>query len=248
MGSFSLGKKTLLVSREFQHLPHTQKELTQIARYADSLGCHTVSFALFTYCTTTDTKPLTHDLFFKNTKTLETVILEIGNLKRETDIHTELWQRSSKDPRKLIRQFAVTTERRALKIRLMEQIKKGERTFDGKSLVLICGESNGIFVMKEHRYVVDEFNLAHRLVRMRTKVVFNNLHDYQSRPECAAKRKYLSLSGRAVLSVWNMNSEKRRQARNPWSLFINGENQSQKIQEIENLFERKDLRLAVVDL
>jgi hypothetical protein len=92
----------------------------------------------------------------------------------------------------------------------------------------------------------DPFNFADRLRDLKTRFVLNPIHDYMRRYEMREKRRFYSQGGRTVVSVWNLG--KGKEAWLPWTVFHNGEEWTDRVQEVETPFpDRSDIRIGVFD-
>jgi hypothetical protein len=61
------------------------------------------------------------------------------------------------------------------------------------------------------------------------------------------KRRHYSLGGRTVVSVWNQG--KGKESSLPWTVFHDGEDRTEFVQELPRAFsERLDIRIGIVDL
>ena len=68
-----------------------------------------------------------------------------------------------------------------------------------------------------------------------------------TRYEMRRKRRQYSLEGRTVLSVWNQG--KGAESYYPWTVFHNGAERTDAVQEIDTPFlDRPDIRVGIVDL
>lgn len=61
------------------------------------------------------------------------------------------------------------------------------------------------------------------------------------------KRRYYSLGGRTVISVWNKG--KGKEARLPWTVFHDGEERTADVTELDPPFnDRLDIQIGVLDI
>jgi hypothetical protein len=67
------------------------------------------------------------------------------------------------------------------------------------------------------------------------------------RYEMREKRRYYSLAGRTVISVWNQG--KGQESHRPWTIFHDGEEATFEVRELPSpIRERPDIRIGIVDL
>jgi hypothetical protein len=93
----------------------------------------------------------------------------------------------------------------------------------------------------------DPFNFADRLRQLNVRLVLNPIHDYMRRYEMREKRRYYSLGGRTVVSVWNQG--KGKEAHLPWTVFRDGAERTDAVRELPRPFaDRPDIRIGVLDL
>ncbi len=244
-----------LVSKNYTKPTLKSSDFREITKLADSLGCTTICYALYTFNRRTAGKKLRHEQLFLGTKQLKTQIFESGNFDlpdeewKKMEMTTELWSREQTQPRILTRKFATSTEHPSCKQKFIEELTTGKRTFNGDHSIWICGESSGIFTLSHDgkKTLRDEYNVLDHVARLRLSFIYNPLHTHQVRWECAEKRRILSRDRRYVFSVWNYGGAV-REPKVPWSLHFDGVVQTGCVQEISNPFKRRDLRFGLVSL
>jgi len=68
-----------------------------------------------------------------------------------------------------------------------------------------------------------------------------------TRHEMKKKRRFYSRSARTVISVWNKG--KGKESWLPWTVFHDGEERTDRVQELDTPFaDRPDIRIGVLDL
>jgi hypothetical protein len=93
----------------------------------------------------------------------------------------------------------------------------------------------------------DPYGFADRLAGANVRLVLNPIHDYMRRYEMREKRRYYSLGGRTVASVWNRS--KGKEAYLPWTVFRDWHERTDAVEEFATQFaDRPDIRIGVVDL
>ena len=138
-------------------------------------------------------------------------------LNQEGQTHSELAQCFS-------RSNSPTAKRRAF----IEEIDA--RCF-GKTLVLLCGESNIIQTMRGTKKIRDDFKFQPLLKKRDVEVILNPLHTYMRRYEMPLKRRALSAGGRSMISAWNAG-DSNAEAADPWQHWHDRSDRSHLIQEL----------------
>lgn len=248
-------EKILLVSKDYTKSTLKKSQFREIAQFADSLGCTTICYALYTFNRKATGKRLKHADLFRGTRHVTTQIFESGNFDlpdeewKQMEMTTELWQRDQSLPRVLTRKFATSNEHPSRKQKFVDELAAGKRTFNRNQSLWICGESSGIFKLSHDgkKTLTDEFRVLDIVERLRVATIYNPLHTYQVRWECAEKRRVLSRGRRHVISVWNYNGAV-REPKVPWSFHCDGAVHTERIQEISGPLGRIGLRFGLLCL
>ena len=121
-----------------------------------------------------------------------------------------------------------------------------ERRVDN-AVVIVCGESNIVSLVRASREFYDPFGFADALSKLDVSIILNPIHDYMRRCEMRKKRRYFSRGDRTVLSVWNRG--KGREPDLPWTVYHDDIDRTQTVRELPELFvDRPDIRVGVVDV
>jgi hypothetical protein len=118
---------------------------------------------------------------------------------------------------------------------------------DGNALVMVCGESNIVSLVRARGEVCDSFGFARALQNLNVSVILNPVHDYMRRYEMREKRRFVSQGGRTVVSVWNKG--KGREPILPWTVFHAGTDKIAAVRDLPTQFaDRPDIHIGVLDL
>jgi hypothetical protein len=247
-------KQVMLVSRDLGEKCFGE-HLDQIMKLAERERCETVMFALYTVDDQGGKVSVSAERIFASTGRFpKTVILECGGMEKEiTYVEVFSRDRGRLTHKQFVRHFAMSTESRAQKEKLIQEFRRRNRHLAKSEALVICGESNCIKTMRDDRSCLgtrpidDELGFLRLLRLTKTEVVLNPWHTYCRRPEANWKRAALSRNKRFTLSVWNKwKAEIKGEARTPWVAFYNGKNVSERIREIETPVKgRPDIRIGV---
>ena len=96
----------------------------------------------------------------------------------------------------------------------------------GNSVILLCGESNGVKYSKHDKSVHDPYGLIHAIAK-EVNIILNPVHDRMTRFEMNLKREFLSMNNRWVISVWNKGKQDKngriKDGLDPaWTVYHNG--------------------------
>jgi len=214
----------------------------RINKLCDEQGCDTILYALYTLDRNSASR--NHDAIFGGLAHIRTIVVEVGEPAVDRSDFVEVWLQGPDAPAVAKQRFATSRDTGARKRAFLDDL--GERRI-GNAILVICGESNIASLLRGS----DEFNDPHlfadRLRAMEVGVILNPVHDYMRRYEMRAKRRYYSLGGRTVISVWNQG--KRREARPPWTVVHDGAERTDFVRELPRpVGERPDIRIGVLDL
>jgi len=212
----------------------------RINKLCDDLGCDTILYGLYTW---DESSPIerTHDAVFGGLKHIQMIILEVG---QAPDHRVEVWLRGQEAPMLAYQRFATSSASSADKQRYLDDLPSRQV---GSDLLMICGETNIASLVRATGEFYDPFDFAARLDEMKIRVILNPIHDYMRRYEMREKRRFYSQGKRTVISVWNHG--KGKEAWLPWTVFHDGEERTDLVQEIETPFaERPDIRIGVVEV
>jgi hypothetical protein len=234
--------RVLLVARNFFCPPLNGIPLTEIARLADHERCQLILYALSTV-DLRDRGPLTYREVFGDSKQVEIVSLETGDVETDEGLRTEVWFRGERRPRIFYRRFAVSNAPKRDKLAFVNEIPS--RMIDG-IFWIICGEVNIINQIRATKKFVDHYEGLAMVRRRKPRLILNNWHTHCKRHEILKKQSEFS-RGTIVLSVWCELG--RRDPRVPWSAHLNGENLTNEVRELPRpLPFRPDVRAGVFDI
>jgi hypothetical protein len=214
--------------------------LVDIARTAETEGCDTIVYSLWSHSVRT-MGPLHQRRIFGATTKVRTVFLEVADLGGV--FRVEVWRKGRATPHRFRQRFSTSAASAADKQAFMNGLPA--RTFK-PTLFLTCGEANIISTQRDSPALTDPFGFMKWLDAADPKVILNPSHDYMRRPEMKAKRALYSKGGRVVLSVWNRGN-KPPEAAAPWQAFVDGREVSSQIREVP-FPKTKEVRLGVFDL
>jgi hypothetical protein len=218
------------------------EHFARINRMCDDQGCDTILYALFTWDSASPVAR-THASVFGGLEHVQRVLVEVGEPTDSFD-HVEVWQRGQKEPLVARQRFATSSSPTGDKQRFLDDLP-ARKIAD--ALVVLCGESNIVSLKRASKTIEDGFGFSARLRELKTRVILNPIHDYMTRYEMREKRRYCSLEGRTVLSVWNRGRGKESWL--PWTVFHDGEEWTERVREIEAPFaDRPDIRIGLVQL
>jgi hypothetical protein len=213
----------------------------RINRVCDEHGCDTVLYALYTLDRHSIVR--NHDAIFGGLAHVRTVIAEVGEPGYDRFDHVEVWQRGRLTPIVAKQRFATSTAPDAEKRSFLADL---DQRRIGDSLLVICGETNIASLVRATGGFSDPYGFADRLGGMNVGLVLNQIHDYMRRYEMREKRRYYSLGGRTVVSVWNRG--KGKEAYLPWTVFHHGQELTEAVEELPTPFhDRPDIRIGVLD-
>jgi hypothetical protein len=237
-------KRIALVSHDY-NLPDScgrfdySEYFARINKLCDDNSCDTILYALYTWDINSPL-PRTHDSIFGGLKHIRHIILEVGQPHVQFD-HVEAWVRGKEQPILAYQRFATSGSPTSNMQQLIDDLPS--RTI-GPALLLICGESNIVKLKRATKTFEDWFGFGDCLDDLKTRVILNPIHDYMVRYEMREKRRYFSRNGRTVVSVWNQGRGKESWL--PWTVFRDGEEVTESVQEIENpIPERPDIRIGI---
>ena len=240
-------RKIALVAHDY-NLPDSRglydysEHFTRINKLCDDQGCDTILYALYTWDSTSPVAR-THDSIFGGLKHVQRVVLEVGQPPDSFD-HVEVWVRDQQQPLLAHQRFATSTSPTSEKQQFLDDLPSRQI---GTALLVICGETNIASLVRGSDEFYDPFSFADRLRDLKTRLVLNPIHDYMRRYEMREKRRFYSQGGRTVVSVWNRG--KGKEAWLPWTVFHNGEEWTDRVNEVETPFaERPDIRIGIIGL
>lgn len=215
---------------------------TRINKLCDVQGCDTILYALYTWDSTSPVAR-THDSIFNGLEQVQRVVLEVGQPPDSFD-HVEVWVRGQQQPILGHQRFAKSTSPTSDKQQFVDELASRQI---GDALLVLCGESNIVKLKRASKTFEDWYGFCDRLKEISPRVVLNPIHDYMTRYEMKEKRRYYSRNGRVVVSVWNQGREKESWL--PWTVFHNGNERTDQVQEIEQpIAERPDIRIGIIEL
>jgi len=239
-------KKIALVAHDY-NVPDSRglydysEHFTGINKLCDEQGCDTILYALYTWDSTSPIARM-HDSIFNGLKHVQRVVLEVGQPSDNFDHVVEIWVRGQLQPILVHQRFATSSSPTTEKQRFVDDLPFRQI---GTALLVICGETNIASLVRGSDEFYDPFDFADRLRNLKTRLVLNPIHDYMRRYEMREKRRFYSQGGRTVVSVWNQG--KGKEAWLPWTVFHDGEEQTDRVQEMERPFaERPDIRIGIL--
>jgi hypothetical protein len=241
--------KVALVSHDYniadsRGLYDYSEHFTRINKLCDEQGCDTILYALYTW-DPDSAVPRNQDSIFVGLAHVRWVILEVGRRPFSFEgAHVEVWQRGSKTPKIAKQRFAKSSSDDASKRAFMIDLLKRQVT---NALLVLCGETNIGSLVRGSDNFSDPYHFADWLREMQIRVILNPIHDYMRRYEMKEKRRFYSLGGRTVISVWNQG--KGRESSVPWTVFLDGDERTNAVRELPRSFAgRFDVRIGLVDL
>lgn len=211
--------------------------LADVAQAAESAGCDTVVYALWSH-DLRKTKPLDEPHVFGSTTRVRTAILEVFD---DEDARIEVWRRGAR-PHRFRQRFTRSTSPTSSKQAFMDGLPA--RTF-GRTLIMACGEANIVSTRRDSDEIVDPFGFTDWLQQTQPRLILNPSHSYMRRYEMTTKRALYS-EGRTLLTVWN-RGEKPPEPELPWRAFVDGEDRTGEILEIA-LAMTREIRVGVFEL
>lgn len=127
-----------------------------------------------------------------------------------------------------------------------------ERRVDD-SVVAICGEVNIVKLQRGGGEFYDPYCAMPQL-RTLAPIILNPIHDYMTRYEMREKRRFFSLKGHTVISVWNQGKRHaegrpKYEAALPWTVFHDGRELTEQVTELRHpIHDRPDIRIGLFDL
>jgi hypothetical protein len=239
-------KKIAVVSHDYNVADKTghydySEDLARINRICDEQGCNTILYALYTWRKDSP-QPRNHDALFAGLSYVRRVILELGH--PFTYDNVEVWQRGRAAPAYAKQRFARSSDASFSKQAFLDDL---ESRRIGDALLVICGETNITSTVRGSNDFYDPFRFTDRLREMKISLILNPIHDYMTRHEMRKKRRYYSLGGRTVISVWNQGRGK--ESHLPWTLFHDGVERTEAVRELPRPFsDRPDIRIGIVDV
>lgn len=244
--------KAALVSRNYRTEKDFSSCYSEVIKAADENQCDTVIFSMWSLHS--GNKSFDKDYIFQNSQNIKRIFLETGNIEEQgnpdkmKNFKTEVWLKNKEKPEKIYQIFAKASEDEFLKKTLAETFDK--RIFDGCGLML-CGESNIIKYRQSTKKPDDVYGISNILNKNNVRFIINPVHDYMIRHEMKKKRAFLSLNKRYTVSVWNLgkvssSGKKINEAYHPWTVFYNGEDITESVEEINNFMPENDIRLGIV--
>lgn len=218
------------------------EHFSRINRACDDRGCDTILYALYTWHSASPVAR-THDSIFDGLEHVQRVLVEVGEPPDSFD-HVEVWRRGQEEPVVARQRFAVSSASTGDKQRFLDDLPARQIA---DALLMLCGESNIVRLKRASKSIEDVFGFRDRLRELKARVVLNPIHDYMTRYEMREKRRFYSRDGRVVVSVWNKGRGKESWL--PWTVFHDGQERTDQVQEIETLFaERPDIRIGLLDM
>lgn len=228
--------------RDSRGLYDYSEHFSEISQACDAHGCDTILYALYTWDQASPTKR-THSVIFDGLANVQRIVLEVGQAPTRYD-RVELWTKQNSLPAFAVQQFAKSTEKDDLKRDFIQELPS---RLVSNGLLVLCGESNITSLTRSTGAFRDPFNFVEQLQKLDVNVLLNPIHDYMRRYEMKEKRKFYSMNGRSVVSVWNKGRGK--EAELPWTLFHDGKDRTEQIVEVPRPFrERPDIRIGILDL
>lgn len=228
--------------RDSRGLYDYSEHFSKINQTCDAHGCDTILYALYTW---DQASPInrTHAVIFDGLANVQRIVLEVGQAPTRYD-RVELWTKQNSLPTFVVQQFAKSTEKDDLKKNFIEELPS---RLVSNGLLVLCGESNITSLIRSTGAFRDPFSFVEQLQKLNVNVLLNPIHDYMRRYEMKEKRKFYSMNGRSVVSVWNKG--KGKEAELPWTLFHDGKDRTEQIVEVPRPFrERPDIRIGILDL
>lgn len=214
----------------------------RINKLCDEEGCDTILYALWTWDSSSPTLR-THDSVFGSLRHVQRVIVEVYD-PPEQPIHVEVWSRGSQQPKIVKQRFSTSSASTTDKQQFLDDIPNRNV---GSALLMVCGETNIASLVRGSDEFYDPFGFAARLADSGTRLILNPIHDYMRRYEMREKRAFYSRNGRTVVSVWNQG--KKAETAVPWTVFHDGEELTDQVQELETRFDdRPDIRIGVFEM
>ncbi|HWO21618.1 MAG TPA: hypothetical protein VNO30_22770 [Kofleriaceae bacterium] len=208
-----------------------------VAQAAESADCDTVVYALWSH-DLRKTNPLDEARVFGSTTKVQTAILEVFD---DEDSRIEVWRRGA-PPHRFRQRFTRSTSPTSSKQAFMDGLPA--RRF-GSTLMMACGEANIVSTRRDSDEIVDPFGFTDWLQQTRPRLILNPSHSYMRRYEMTTKRALYS-EGRTLLTVWN-RGEKPPEPGLPWRAFVDSEDRTSEIHEIE-LAKTGEIRVGVFEL
>lgn len=228
--------------RDTRGLFDYSEHFSRINEICDDHGCDTILYALYTWDITSPTER-THAVIFDGLVNVQRIMLEVGKPPTGFD-HVEIWDRQHSSPKSATQRFAKSTASDNCKQIFVQEIRS-RSVADG--LLVLCGESNITSLTRSTGVFRDPSRFVDQLQKLEVRVILNPIHDYMRRYEMREKRKFYSMGGRTVVSVWNKG--KGRESALPWTLFHDGKERAEQTKEITGPFsERPDIRIGLLDL
>ena len=209
----------------------------EVAQSAEAEGCDTVVYALWSH-DLRKTKSLNEARVFGSTTKIQTAILEVFD---DEDARIEVWHRGA-PPHRFRQRFTRSTSPMSSKQAFMDGLPA--RTL-GSTLLMACGEANIVSTRRDSDEIVDPFGFTDWLQQAQPRLILNPSHSYMRRYEMTTKRTLYS-EGRTLLTVWN-RGEKPPEPEQPWRAFVDGEDRTGDIREIE-FTKTGEIRVGVFDL
>ncbi len=214
----------------------------RINRLGDEQGCDTILYALYTWDEHAPA-PRTQKVMFSGLSHVERIILEVGQPPDSYD-HVEVWQQGEESPLVATQRFATSSAPGYQKQAFLDDLPQRQVQ---DALLVLCGETNIASLVRGSDEFYDPYQFADRLRDMGVRIVLNPVHDYMRRYEMRQKRRYYSLGGRTVISVWNQG--KGQESHRPWTVFHHGEERTGDVHELDTpINERPDIRIGIIDL
>lgn len=218
------------------------EHFARINKACDDEGCDTILYALYTWDSASPVAR-THASVFDGLEHVQRVLVEVGEPPDSFD-HVEVWRRGHEEPVVARQRFATSSSPTGDKQRFLDDLP-ARRIAD--ALLVLCGESNIVRLKRASKKIEDGLGFRDRLRELKVRVVLNPIHDYMTRYEMREKRRFCSQDGRTVVSVWNKGRGKESWL--PWTVFHDGEEQTDRVREIKAPFtERPDIRIGLVEL
>lgn len=222
------------------------EHFSRINQRCDQQSCDTILYALYTW---DKDSPVSrnHEMTFKGLKNVQRIIIEVGHPHPPYPCsydHVEVWQRGSKVPLVAKQRFAKSSASPSDKAAFLNDLPQRQVR---DALLVLCGESNIASLVRGSDEVNDPYRFSHIVGKMKIRLLLNPIHDYMRRPEMREKRRYYSLDGRTVISVWNQG--KARETALPWTVFHDGQERTNHVRELAKPFsDRPDIRIGILDL
>jgi hypothetical protein len=228
--------------RDSRGLYDYSEHFSKINQACDAHGCDTILYSLYTWDQASPTSR-THTALFDGLANVQRIVLEVGHAPKRYD-RVELWTKQNSLPTFAVQRFAKSTEKDDLKRDFIQELPS---RLVSNGLLVLCGESNITSLTRSTGAFRDPFFFVEQLQQLDVNVLLNPIHDYMRRYEMREKRKFYSLNGRSVVSVWNKG--KGKEAVLPWTFFYDGKDRTEQIREIPRPFrERPDIRIGILDL